>query len=305
MEQDRGHDAEAPWQIPARGWTDILRHAWKNAEKQNLSLVAGGVTYYLLVAMFPTLVALVSLYCLVANQTDVTRNVQSLSDMFPSSTVRVIGDELRQLVSASSKNLGLGVIISIAIALWSGVRGMRGIMTALNIAYDRTEARSFIRFNATALLLTVVAIAGGLIALVLVAGLPLVLSEGSLHGPGSWIGLVVEWPVLIMCAMGMMALIYRYGPDRSKPEWKWASPGVIVATILWVAGSILFATYVYHFGSYNRTYGSLGGLLVLLTWMWLSAFVVLFGAEINGEAERQTRQDTTAGTVAGKIQSRR
>jgi membrane protein len=152
-----------------------------------------------------------------------------------------------------------------------------------------------IRLNVTALLLTVAAILGSLIALALVAGLPVVLSESIARGPGRWIGLVVEWPVLIACAMGMLALIYRYGPDQSKSEWKWASPGVIAATMLWVVGSVLFTIYIYHFGSYNKTYGSLGALLVLLTWMWLSAFVVLFGPEINGEAERQKGQGTAAG----------
>ena len=136
---------------------------------------------------------------------------------------------------------------------------------------------------------------GGLIALALVAGLPAVLSSAGGRSPGRWIGFIVEWPLLIVFVMGMVGLIYRYGPDRRSPKWKWASPGVIVAAILWVFGSILFTVYVYHFGSYNKTYGSLGTPLVLLTWMWLSVFVVLFGAEINGEAERQTRQDTTTG----------
>lgn len=295
MEQDRGREAEAPWQIPARGWADILRRAWKDTGKRNLSLVAGGVTYYLLVALFPAFAALVSVYGLVANPADVANSVQSLSGMLPPSTVELIGDELAQLVSASSKSLGLGAVIGIAIALWSGVRGMTGMMTALNIAYAQPERRGFIRFNATALVLTVVVFVGGLIALALVAGLPAVLNGVGVHGPGRWIGLAVEWPLLIVFVMGMVALIYRYGPDRSKPKWKWTSLGVIVATILWILGSILFTVYIYYFGSYNKTYGSLGLPLVLLTWMWLSVFVVLFGAEINGEAERQTQQDTTAG----------
>jgi len=169
------------------------------------------------------------------------------------------------------------------------------MMTALNIAYAQPERRGFIRFNATALVLTVVVIVAGLIALALVAGLPAVLNGAGAPGPGRWIGLVVEWPLLIVFVMGIVALIYRYGPDRNEPKWKWASPGVIVATILWIVGSILFTVYVYHFGSYNKTYGSLSALLVLLIWMWLSAFAVLFGAEINGEAERQTRRDPTAG----------
>ncbi|HVC54030.1 MAG TPA: YihY/virulence factor BrkB family protein [Stellaceae bacterium] len=289
MQQSRGNEAKAPWHIPARGWADILSRAWKGTSKRNLSLVAGGVTYYLLLALFPALAALVSVYGLVANPADVTNSVQSLSGMLPPSTVALISGGLQQLVSASSKSLGLGAVIGIAIALWSGVRGMTGIMTALNIAYGQPEGRGFIRFNTTALLLTVVVTIGGLIALALVAGLPVVLSSAGGRSPGRWIGLIVEWPLLIVFAMVMVGLIYRYGPDRRSPKWKWASPGVIVATILWILGSVLFTIYVYHFGSYNKTYGSLSTPLILLTWMWLSVFVVLFGAEINGEAERQTQ----------------
>jgi membrane protein len=228
----------------------------------------GRGTYYLLLALFPALAALISVYGLVANPADVTNSVQSLSGMLPPSTVELIGGGLQQLVSASSKSLGVGAVIGIAIALWSGVRGMTGIMTALNIANGQPEGRGFIRFNTTALLLTVVVTIGGLIALALVAGLPAVFSGAGMRSPGRWIGLIVEWPLLIVFAMGMMALIYCYGPDRRKPEWKWASPGVIVAAILWIFGSILFSVYVYHFDSYNKTYGSLGAPLVLLTWMW-------------------------------------
>jgi membrane protein len=268
---------------------NILFRVWKDTGNKNLSLVAAGVTYYLLLALFPALAALVSVFGLVANPADMTKSVQSLSGMLPPSTVKLIGDELQQLVSASHKSLGLGAIIGIVIALWSGVRGMTGMMTALNIAYAQPEGRGFFRFNVTAMVLTVVVMVGGLIALALVAGLPVVLNGAGVRGPGRWVGLLVEWPLLIVFVMGMVALIYRFGPDQSVPKWKWASPGVIVATILWVVGSILFTVYVYHFGNYNRTYGSLSALLILLIWMWLSAFAVLFGAEVNGEAERQAR----------------
>jgi len=261
MEQTRGRDADAPWQIPVRGWADILRRAWKGTAERNLSLVAGGVTYYLLLALFPGLAALVSVYGLVASPAGAAKSVQSLSGMIPPSTVELIGNELTQLASASSQSLGLGAIIGIAIALWSGVRGMTGMMTALNIAYDQPERRGFIRFYSTALALTVVVVIGGLIAFALIAGLPVALSW--LGGPTRWIGLVVEWPLLIVFVMGMVALIYRYGPDRSEPKWKWASLGVIVATILWVLGSTLFSAYIYYFGSYNKTYGSLGLPLII------------------------------------------
>ena len=293
MQKDRGREAETPSRMQSRSWTDILRQAGKNTYEKNLSLVAGGVAYYLLFALFPAAAALISLYCLVANPADVMKHVQSLSGMLPSSTVKLIGVALNQLVSVSSKSLGLGAIIGIVIALWSGLNGMTGMMTAITIAYAQPERRGFLRFYVTGVLLSLVVIVGGFIALVLIAGLPMVLSGESAHGPARWIGFVVEWPFLIVFAMGMVALIYRYGPDREEPRWKWASPGVITATILWVVGSGLFSFYVYHFNSYNKTYGSLGVLLVLLTWLWLSVFVVLFGAEINGEVERRTKQDIT------------
>jgi membrane protein len=298
MRQNRGHEAETPWQMPACGWMDILLRAWKNTSEKNLSLVAGGVAYYLLLALFPALAALVSIYGLVANPTDVAKHVHSLSSMLPSSTVALIGVELHQLVSASSRSLGLGAAIGIVIALWSGLHGMTGLMSALNIAYSQPERRGFIRFYTTALLLTTVVTVGGLIALALIVALPIVMHGAGLRGPKRLIGVTVEWPLLIVFAMGMVALIYRYGPDRDTPKWKWASPGVITATVLWVIGSSLFSYYVYHFSSYNKTYGTLGALLVLLTWLWLSAFVVLFGAEINCEAERQTQRDTSAADTA-------
>jgi len=300
MQQDGKRRAAEPWQIPVRGWLAILRRAWQGAAKRNLSLVAGGVTYYLLVALFPALAALVSVYGLVTNPADVAKSVEALSDMLPPAAVTLIGNALDELVSASSRSLGLGALIGFAIALWSSVRGMTGLMAALNIAYDQPERRGFIRFNATALLLTAVVVIGGLIALALLAGLPVLLKEAGAGRPGRWIGLVVEWPVLIVFAMGMVALIYRYGPDRRRSKWKWASTGVVVATILWILGSILFTIFVYYFGNYNRMYGSLGLPLVLLTWMWSSVFVVLFGAEINGEAERQARQGSTVAPSPAK-----
>jgi membrane protein len=250
------------------------------------------VSFYLLMALFPALAALVSVFGLVTNPADVAKGVASLSGMLPASTVTVIGNELRQLVSVSHRSLGLGVVIGVTIALWSGVRGMTGLMEALGIASDQPERRGWIRFNATALLLTLVVTVGGTIALVLIAGLPAVLAAAGVRGVARWISLLAEWPLLIVFVMGLVTLIYRYGPDGSAPEWKWASPGVIVATILWLAGSSLFAIYIYDFGSYNRTYGSLGALLILLSWMWLSSYVVLFGAAVNGEAERHRREGT-------------
>jgi membrane protein len=293
MDEARGQEAESPWQVSARGWMDILKRAWKTSAQRNLSLVAGGVAYYVLIALFPALAALVSVYGLVANPADAIKHAQAFSGMLPASAVTSIGTELRQLTAASSKSLGLGAVIGFFTAVWSALRGMSGMISALNIAYGQPERRGFLRLTITGVLLTSVVVIGGLIALALIVALPIVLHQAGISEPRRWIGLTVEWPLLVLFFAGLIALIYRYGPDRDVPKWKWASPGVIAATMLWMIGSGLFSLYIDKFSSYDKTYGALGALLVLLIWLWLSAFVVLLGAEINGEAERQTRRETS------------
>jgi membrane protein len=292
----RGREAESPQDIPARGWKDIARRAWKDFSDKNLSLVAGGVTYYVILALFPGLAALVSIYGLVADPRQIENQVNSLSGVLPGSAEQLIGGELHQLASASGGALGVGAVVGILLALWSASRGMSGMITALDIAYDQPERRGFFRFNVLALVLTLGLIIGGLIVVALVAGLPALLS-GMGAGSGTWIvASIVEWPVLIVFVMIMLAILYRYAPDRDEPKWRWISPGAVTAAVLWLITSILFSVYVSHFGSYNKTYGSLGAIIVLLTWLWISVSAVLFGAEINAESERQTRRDTTVGT---------
>ncbi len=271
----------------------MLRRALSDSGKKNLSLVAGGVTYYVVLALFPGLAALVSIFGLVADPGRVEEQVNALSGILPDSTKQLIGTELHRLVSASGGALSIGVVLGIAFALWSASRGMSGMISALDIAYDQPERRSFLRFNAVALVLTIGLIVSGLIVVALVAGLPAVLSAIGADSRTKWVTLIVEWPLLIVFVMLMLAALYRFAPDRSEPRWEWISPGAVTATLLWAIGSVIFAVYVSHFGSYNKTYGSLGAMIVLLTWLWLSAYVVLLGAEINAEADRQTRCGTT------------
>jgi membrane protein len=288
-----GREADQPQHIPVRGWKDIVIRAWNDSNEKNISLVAGGVTYYVVVALFPGLAALVSIYGLIANPATIANNINALSGMLLPSAQKLISDELHQLVSTSGGALSFGAVIGILIALYSASRGMSGMITALDIAYGQEEKRGFIRFNLLAIVLTIGLLIGGIIALALVAVLPAVLSGTS--GVVKWVVYVVEWPVLVLFMMGMLAVLYRYAPDRDEPRWEWTSPGAIIASILWVVASILFSVYVAHFGNYNKTYGSLGAVVVLLTWLWLSAYVVLLGAEINSESERQTKKDTTVG----------
>jgi membrane protein len=251
------------------------------------------VTYYVLLSLFPGLAALVSFYGLVANPKTVETEINSMSGILPGSSRDLISSELHSLVSSSGSALSIGVVIGILIALYSASRGMTGLISALDIAYGEEERRSYLWFNVLAIVLTIGLIFGGMIAIALVAGLPAVLSGASFGSTTKWVAYVVEWPVLIVFMMGALAILYRYAPDRREPRWEWVSPGAIFATVLWVIGSILFAVYVSHFSDYNKTYGSLGAIIALLTWLWLSAYVVLLGAEINAEAERQTRRDST------------
>lgn len=290
-----GREADQPQHIPMRGWKDILVRAWNDSSEKNLSLVAGGVTYYVVVALFPGLAALVSIYGLVANPATVANNINTLSGMLLPSAQKLISDELHQLVSTSGGALSFGAILGILIALWSASRGMSGMISALDIAYDQKETRSFFRFNLLAIELTIAMVISGLILVAFVALLPAILSGIGASGVVKWLVLILEWPILMAFMMVALAALYRYAPNRDEPRWEWTSPGAIVATILWVIGSILFTVYVAHFGNYNKTYGSLGAVVVLLTWLWLSAYVVLLGAEVNGESERQTKKDTTVG----------
>jgi membrane protein len=290
----RGREARDPRHIPAPGWKDVFWRTLQATNEKNLFLVAGGVTYYVLLAIFPGLVALVSVYGLVSDPTQVEKEVNALAGALPQGARQLVGSELHSIVSASGGALSLGAVIGVLFALWSASRGMSGLMSALDIAYGQEETRSFFRFNFVALVLTFASIVGGMIAILLVAGLPAAVTSGG-TGIIKWVLLIAEWPVLMVLIMTGLALLYRFAPDRHPPQWRWLTPGAVIATVLWIVGSILFSVYVANFANYNATYGSLGAVVVLLTWMYLSSFVVLLGAQINSESERQTREDTTVG----------
>ncbi len=295
-DRERGREAERPHHIPVAGWKDVLWRTYGGINEKNLFLVAGGVTYYVLLALFPALIALVSLYGLVSSPAQVEQQVNAMSGLLPGSAQQLIGTEMHAIAGASGGALSIGLVISLAFALWSASRGMSGLMSALDIAYGQEERRSIIWFNVIALVLTIGLLVTGIVAIALVAVLPALVSA---VGIGSnffkWVALIVEWPLLMAFLMTALAILYRYAPDREAAQWQWASPGAAVATVLWIVGSILFSVYVANFNNYNATYGSLGAVVVLMTWLYLTAFVVVLGAAINAETERQTRKDTTTG----------
>ena len=291
----RGREAGAPRDIPAAGWRDILLRVKDRISRDNLSIIAAGVAFYALLAIFPALIALVGVYGMIFDPHQVGEHLSMLTAVLPGEAATLIGDQLAEVTTMEKTSLGVGSIAAILLALWSASAGMRTLMTALDVAYGEEEKRGTIRFYGTSLLLTLGAVLGALIAIATVVAIPVALRFLGLDERLENIVSYARWPLLAVVMLVGLAIVYRYGPDRAKPMWRWVSWGAIAATVLWIGGSALFSLYVTKFGDYNKTYGSMGAVVILMTWFLLTAYMFLIGAEINAEMERQTRKDTTEG----------
>lgn len=291
-QSSRGSGVRRPEDIPAQGWKDVFWGSWNELSDNNIFLAAGGVTYAVLLALFPALAALVSFYGLFMDPAQIETQLDSMSVILPGEMRQILGQELHQLASAPHGALTFGAALGLLLALWTASRGMSGLISALDIAYEEKERRSYLWFNLVAIGLTFGLLIAGIVALVLVAGLPAAVQFMGLGGTTKWVLLLVQWPVLIALWIVALAVLYRYAPDRREPQWQWVSPGAICATVLWILASVAFTIYVANFSSYGKTYGSLGSVIVLLTWLYITSFVVLLGAVVNAQAERQIHEDT-------------
>lgn len=258
-------------------------------------LVAAGVSYYALLALFPALAALVSLFGLIADPASIEQQFSNLQGIIPEEALQIIGDQINRIQAQGGRTLGLYFFIGLAISLWSANVGVKSIFDALNIVYDEPERRSFIQYNLQALLFTLGGILFVILAVSGIVVLPAVFAFVGLESISGRIISLLRWPLLLVALLVALALLYRYGPSREKPKWRWVSPGSIFTAVVWLVGSMLFSWYVSSFGTYNETYGSLGAVIAFMVWMWLSATIVLVGAEINAQSEFQTRADTTTG----------
>src|SRR5215216_601640 len=290
---DRGQGADTPQEIPAKGWKDIAKRTAKEVKADQVPLLAAGVAFYTLLALFPAIIAGVSIYGLVADPQTVRDQINRLAQSLSPETAKLIGQQIEQVTSSAGGALGLATVIGILTALWSASSGMKALITGVNLAYDETEGRKFVKLRGLSILMTVGAMVLLGVALALIVGFPAV--------PASW-PMVLQWTAAILrfvllavLLMAGLAALYRYAPDRDKPKWSWSSPGSMAATVLWVLASVGFSVYVNAFGNYNKTYGALAGIIILMFWLYLTAFVVLVGAELNAEMELQTAKDTTAG----------
>lgn len=292
---DRGRKADRPSEIPAKGWRDIALRVKDELTADHVSVVSAGVAFFGLLAIFPAIGALMSIAGLVMDPATIEAQLETLIGILPENAASILQQQARSVASNSGTGLGLAAFAGIVLSLYSASKGMRTLMEGMNIGYDEVEDRSFVKNYAVSFGLTLFLIVGLLIALAFTVVVPAFL--GNLGLPDLVVTLVEwgRWPLLAVLTMLGLGVLYRYGPSREDPEWRWVSWGSVVATILWIIGSVAFSIYVRNFGSYGESYGTLGGVIILLTWLWLSAYIVLLGAEINSEMEHQTRHDTTTG----------
>jgi membrane protein len=290
---EHGRQADVPQEIPPKGWLDIAKRTAKEVKADQVPLLSAGVAFYALLALFPAIIAGVSIYGLVANPTTVRDQIADLTKMLSPETADLVGKQLTEVTSGAGGALGLATVVGILTALWSASSGMKALITGVNLAYDETETRKFVKLRGLALLLTLGAMLLMGIALATIIGYPPI--ADTLPTALRWLVAIVRFVILGGLLVVGLAVLYRYAPDRDQPKWSWVSWGSGIAALLWVLATVGFALYANFFGNYNKTYGALAGVIILMFWLFLTSFVVLVGAELNTEMELQTAKDTTKG----------
>jgi membrane protein len=293
QEHGRGRSATTPSEIPKRGWKDILLRVYRGIADDRVLANAAAVTFFALLALFPGIAALVSIYGLFADAGTIGKQLDALALILPGGAIEVIGGELSRLTSQPPAAMGFGFIFTLLLSLWSANGGIKALFDALNTVYEEEEKRSFIKLNALSLTFTVAMIAFLVVAIACVVALPAIME----YLP-SFVGTVLSiarWPLLaVLVAIGL-SCIFRYGPSRDTPQWRWITWGSAFAAVVWLIGSGIFSFYAANFGNFNKTYGSLGAVMGFMLWIWISNIVILLGGKLNAEIEHQTARDSTEG----------
>ncbi len=290
-----GATADEPKQIPPKGWFQVTKRAWAESKLDQVPLLAAGVAFYSFLSLFPAMIAAVTIYGLVADPRTVARQADALAAALPDDAASIIRTQMEAITSQPQQSLGLGLLFALALALWSASGGVGNMVSAINVAYDEEETRGFVKRKLLSLGFTFGAILFAAVAILLIAVAPPLLDAFFPSGAIYWLLQVVRWVGLVIAVVVALAILYRFAPDRAQPQFSWVSVGAAVATVIWLLASLGFSLYVDNFGSYGKTYGALAGVAVLMLWLWITAFIVLLGAEINAEAEQQTVRDTTTG----------
>jgi membrane protein len=296
VQRGRERRARTPLQIPFAGWKAILRRTYTRINNDRLLATAAGVVFFGLLAVFPAITALVSCYGLFANPSTIGDNLQTLALMLPDGSFQVVQDQIARVLAKGNTALGATFLFGLVLAIWSANTGVKAVIDALNVVYEEREKRGFVRLNLIALAFTTGGIAALLLMVSAVVALPLLLDHIGLEPESQTIISVTRWPLLLVILLIALALLYRFGPSRPPTRRQWLNLGTLVAALLWIAGSSLLSWYLSNFANYSATYGSLGAAIGLMMWMWMSAIIVLCGAELNSEIERQ---NTLEGAIGG------
>ena len=287
--------AEQPTEFTASDWWSIFKRLFAMIEEHNVSMLSAAVAFYAMLAIFPALASIVTLYALIADPTDVIRHLNLISGIVPEEVATIFNDQLSAIAAEQTDTLGFKLLIGLAFALWSAHRGIHALINAITIAYQERESRHFLYLNAFSLLMTIGAVCMVVLALFVMLALPAVLFYFPIAGWQSLLTTALSWIAFFITVITALGLLYRFAPPRRSAKWRWLSPGAVVATSLWLVSSFAFSQYVSQFGSYNETYGALGAIIVLLLWFFLSSFSIVLGALVNSQMELQTYADTTIG----------
>jgi membrane protein len=282
--------------MPKAAWKDIASRTWQRTWDDNVGLVAAGVAFYGFFALLSLLAMIVLVYGLLADVQALVETMRTLTAILPNDVAALIGDQLVQAMKSSQGQKGVGIVLAFAIALYGGTNGAGAVITALNIAYEEKEKRSLLRFYLVAIAMTLSAVVLALLAMIgvtLAGSLETVVPHASTALVVA--GKFVSYAILVFIAAAVAATLYRYGPSREQARWEWITPGSVFTAVTWLVLTILFGVWVTAVSDYSRTYGSLGAVVGLLTWMYLSAYVFVLGAELNSEIEHQTAKDSTTG----------
>lgn len=295
QEPGRGRVAMRPRHIPWLGWRDILWRTWREIGEDRLTVVAGSVTYYTLLAIFPALGVFVSLYGLIADVRTVQEQLTRLSAIFPPDAVRLLGEQMLRLATGEATGLSLAFVVSLLLSIWSASAGMRALFDGLNVAYDENEKRHYVLRSLLTYGFTIALLAFLIAVSAILVAAPLAMEAMRLRHDGL---IAARWPLVYGVAVAAFAAAYRYGPSRARARWAWVAPGAFAAAFFWMAGSAGFSWYLNNVARLDATYGSLGAVIGFMLWIWLSVMVVLIGAELNAEIEHQTAMDSTTGPPA-------
>jgi membrane protein len=296
VDDPHGRDARSPAELPRHAWREILARVWRKTGDDNISLMAAGVAFYAFLSIVPLLGAMIMTYGLIADTSTIADHMRVIIRLVPKDAAKLILDQIVSLVTASTGRKGLGLLVAVLVSLFGASRASGAIIMALNVVYEQRERRSLLRTTLIAFVMIIAAVGVAIVGLLAASALALLSKWANRLGDITTIVIgIATWLVAGALASMAIAAAYRYAPDRHDAKWRWISLGSGLATLLWLIATLAFGLYAATIGHYNATYGSLGAVVVLLMWLYVSAYALLLGASVNAEIERQLARDTTTG----------